>query len=171
MVLYEGVDELALTSITDTYPRSFASTIRVVAPERTVIRSRHGLDLVPRWSFADAPALDRLLVPGDAVPAATVQAVAHWAEAHGQPRAEYLHRDAAGSFAYDAALRDMARRDSRDLAIAAARGLEYPIEQATLAGAAFPYDLLPRPAVLSLLGLLAALGVGRIRPARRPAVA
>ena len=64
LVLYDGVREVELSSITDAYPRSTASDVLSLAPERTFVKTAHGLDLLPRFDFASAPALDRLLVPG-----------------------------------------------------------------------------------------------------------
>jgi hypothetical protein len=64
VALYPGIGEIALGSVVDTYPRSAVLTVQTVAPERTIVQSRHGLALVPRWSMADAPNLDRMILPG-----------------------------------------------------------------------------------------------------------
>jgi transcriptional regulator GlxA family with amidase domain len=161
LVLYDGVDELALTAITDTYPRSFAAAIRTIAPERAVIETKHGLNLVPRASFETAPALDRVLVPGADAPESTISALEVWADSTGQPGAELLHVE-SNAFVFDATLQDMAREHSQVLSALAAVGLEYPIDHLPLAGWAWPYDLLPRPLALSLLGALAVIGIRRL---------
>jgi putative intracellular protease/amidase len=161
LVLYDGVDELALTAITDTYPRSFAASIHTVAPERSGIETKHGLNLVPRSSCKTAPSLDRVLVPGTDAPESTIAALDSWSRATGQPRAEFLHAG-SNAFVFDATLQDMAREHSRVLASLAAVGLEYPIDHLPLPGWAWPYDLLPRPLALSLLGLLAVIGLRQL---------
>jgi putative intracellular protease/amidase len=157
LALGEGVGEIELASILDTYPRSYAAEVHTLAPERTVIRSRHGLDLVPRRTFADAPPLDRLLVAGTRAPG-TLTGLAAWAEQRGLA-VEQVH---GGDFAYDDALRDMALHESAALAGAAASGLEYPAPE--LGGGPVPAaGLLFTPVALGILGLVAVAAVDRRR--------
>ncbi len=163
MLLYEGVGELEVASIIDTYTRSGAARIQTVAPERRVIHSRHGLHLVPRWSFADAPALDRVLVPGRGTDNVDESAVEAWAQQRYAVRAEYVHREApVGTYSYDATLRDMARHEPIGVVAEAARELEYPVEHLRIAGRAWPWFLL-RPIALSLAGLGLAIALRRWR--------
>lgn len=165
LMLYEGVRELEVSSVIDTYPRSFATSVRTLAPERTVIRSRHGLDLVPRSDFATAPALERLLVPGHGLALEATAVLQAWAAQHGGLTMEPVH--ASESHLYDATLRDMARHDSTSMAIEAANLLEYPTRDVRLDGPASRLDLLLRPLALGLLGLGAAIWLRR-RP--RPGI-
>jgi AraC family transcriptional regulator, transcriptional activator FtrA len=157
VLLSNGVDEIELASLIDTYPRSFTAQVHTVAPSRRVVRSRHGLELVPRTDLATAPALDRVLLPGGSVgsDAAEVEA---WAAARGLQ----VERMQGGGFAYDVALRDMARVESTRLAASAAHGLEYPMPELKDAGG-LPLGLLFRPVGLGLLGVLAVFGAGRAR--------
>lgn len=160
LVLYDGVRELEVASIIDTYPRSMAAPVRTLAPERSVIRSRHGLDLVPRSDFSTAPALDRLLVPGDGLAPEALAAVQMWAAQQGAGlTVERVHD--SGGFPYDATLRDLARRQSNGVANAVATALEYPTQNLQLDGPARQLDLLLRPMALGLLGLGAAVWLRR----------
>ena len=159
LVLYDGVRELELASVVDTYPRSLGATVRTLAPERRIIRSRHGLDLVPRHDFSTAPALDRVLVPGDSLAPGAVVAVQAWAAQHAGLVVERIH--AGGGFLYDATLRDLARRQSNGVASAVANQLEYPTRDVQLDGPAVQPDLLFRPLALGLLGLGAAVWLRR----------
>jgi transcriptional regulator GlxA family with amidase domain len=155
LVLYDGVRELEVASVIDTYPRSLAATVRTLAPERTAIRSRHGLDLVPRKDFATAPALDRVLVPGDSMAPESITAVQTWAAQRGSLTVEQIHAD--GGFLYDATLRDLARSQGNGVASAAANVIEYPTRDLALAGPAVRLDLVLGPLALGLFGLGAAL--------------
>ncbi len=161
VVLYEGVGEIELASLLDTYPRSFAAQVHTMASERKVIRSRHGLDLVPRLAFGKAPVLDRVLVPGSAA-GATIPGLDAWA-AQQRLSVERVH---GNGFAYDVALRDMARQETSALAGAAAAGLEYPVDHLDL-DAGCPVALLLRPLGLGLLGMALVLGIDRGLSARR----
>jgi transcriptional regulator GlxA family with amidase domain len=168
VALYPGISEIALGSVVDTYPHSAVVTIHTIAPERTVVRSRHGLALVPRWSFQDAPHLDRIILPGATASADTATQFEGWSrERYGFP-IERMHQ--GGGYAYDVTLNDIARRDGSAVANWAVYGLEYPIGRATVAAPIYPLGLIVRPIALGLLGL--ALVISRRRTARKqPAAA
>jgi hypothetical protein len=51
--------------------------VLTIGAERTMVRTKHGLDLVPRHDLATVPALDRMLIPGQ--PDEAVAAPAGWA--------------------------------------------------------------------------------------------
>jgi putative intracellular protease/amidase len=161
VVLYDGVRELEVSSIIDTYPRAFDTNVRTLAPERTLIHTRHGLDLVPASDFATAPTLDRLLVPGNGLTGAALANVETLAANRGLT-VESVH--AAGGYLYDATFRDLARHTSNGMATQVANMLEYPTRDLALDGPALRFDLLIRPLALGLLGLGVALWLKR-RPA------
>ncbi|MFE9655895.1 hypothetical protein [Micromonospora sp. NPDC006431] len=76
----------------------YAARTLAVSSGATTVRSRHGLTFVPRATLADAPQLDRLLVPGAAA------AARHDASTTHDLRPADLH--AAPGFAFDGPLRD-----------------------------------------------------------------
>lgn len=164
VALYPGISEIALGSVTDTYPLSLIDAVETLAPERAVVVSRHGLALVPRWSFADAPRLDRLIIPGATVEAATRQGFTAWAAGRGGPEAELIH--SAGGYPYDTTLSDIARRSGSAVAAATVYGMEYPSGGSPVPAPAYPPDLLARPFLLALAGLGLAYAINR-RLARR----
>jgi AraC family transcriptional regulator, transcriptional activator FtrA len=164
MVLYDGVREVEVSSILDTYPRSYAAEVHPLASQPGRVQTRHGLDLVAPEDLSTAPSLDRVLLPGS--PDARVAGlVDRWAAARGL-HAERIHPD--GVYAYDATLRDMARDESNSVVREAATGLEYPTRDLQLAGPEWRLDLIARPLALGLLGLGALL---LLRNRRRLAVA
>jgi putative intracellular protease/amidase len=151
VALYPGIGELALASVVDTYPHQGTVTVQTVAPERGVVLSRHGLALVPRWGFAEAPRLDRLIMPG-APASADVELFLAWAAEGGQPPVKQVHE--AGGYPYDVTLQDMARRAGGAIADETVYLLEYPIGH--VPGDAPRYVL---GQILPILGL-ALLGLG-----------
>jgi transcriptional regulator GlxA family with amidase domain len=166
LLLYEGVRELEVDSVVDTYPRSFVASVRTVSNGASIVRTRHGLDLAPRADLATAPTLDRLLVPGDASASKAAEAIQVWTRQHPDgPAVELIH--ASSGYLYDQTLRDMARHDGNSVVIGAANSLEYPTRDLALDGPAWRLDLLIRPLALGLLGLGAALWLRR-RP--RPGI-
>jgi hypothetical protein len=166
MLMYPGVDELALSSVTDTYPRSLATDVLTIGLERQMIKTRHGLDLVPRYDLTSVGKLDRMFIPGQA-DAMTIATVEQWAAPRLDRAVEQIHP--AGVFPYDATFADLARHETRPIAANAARWIEYPIGDLQLAGPAWQPVLMLRALVLSVLGVVIARGIGPAwRLLRRP---
>jgi putative intracellular protease/amidase len=161
VLLTEGVGETELAAAFRPYTElSYLARPVAVTSGGQPVRSRHGLTFVPRADLATAaPRLDRLVVPGaDA---------ARRAEARGLSLPErltpvYLHQQESG-FAFDAALRDIAR--TRDVATArwVAKTLQYPATDPRLDGPAWPWALTLRPVLLLGAAVAAALGVRFLR--------
>ncbi|MEV5501543.1 DJ-1/PfpI family protein [Nonomuraea fuscirosea] len=156
VVLTDGVGEIELAAAFDPYAEhSMAARTVAVTPDGAAIRSRHGLTFTPRDTLANAAVrFDRLLVPGGAA-AANPQAAVEAARRGGVP-VEYLQ--ARPGFAFDAALRDVARTMDVPTARWAAKVLEYPADGLGLSGPGWPWALVLRPLLLGLTGLAAALG-------------
>jgi putative intracellular protease/amidase len=165
VALYPGISELALASVVDTYPHQGALTVDTVAPARTVVLSQHGLAFIPRWSFADAPRLDRIILPGRDSSVDTRTAFERWAEARYQLSVERVHE--RGGYVYDITFNDMARRAGRVVTNEAIYMLEYPLGRVQIAAPLYSLDLIMRILVCALLGLGLAVLVDRRRAARK----
>jgi transcriptional regulator GlxA family with amidase domain len=152
--LPQGVGEIDLTATLDTYGRTFATFTHTFAPERTVIRSRHGLDLVPRDSFATLPNVARIIVPGSETSPAEIASLVQWAQSGGKPRVEQIFSEAGqGTFAFDVTLSDLAQHASRYDMRLSATSLEYPTAHLTPPARGFSVDRFAPLAVLTALGL------------------
>jgi AraC family transcriptional regulator, transcriptional activator FtrA len=163
VALYPGISELALASVVDTYPQQGTLTIDTVAPSRTAVLSQHGLALIPRWSFADAPRLDRIILPGRYSGVDTSAVFERWGEARYQLSVERVHE--TGGYVYDITFTDMARRAGRVVTDDAIYLLEYPLD--TAGEPLFPPSLVARVVGLGLVGLGLAVAIDRRRAARR----
>jgi putative intracellular protease/amidase len=171
VALYDGIDEVALASVVDLYPRTHTTVVHPVGVDRRLVTSRHGLHLLPVGSLgedgltaaAQPPALDRLLVPGRAPEAVRVR-LDRWAEDAGTPL-DHLHAGAGQPFPIDAVVHDLARDSGRATATRIAAGIEYPIDGAELPGRAWVPGLLLRPLALGAVGLALAHAVARRRRA------
>jgi putative intracellular protease/amidase len=161
VLLYDGVGELELASIFDTYAASYTSRLLSVAPTRRVITTRHGLQLVPRWGFSDVPAMDRLIVPGDQARQLAAAGIRAWqARAQAAP-VFYAHAGKADSFAFDAPLQDLARQENIPTAVLAAKRLEYRPGTIQTAGARWPLLLTLYPLLVGSVSLVIALALGK----------
>ena len=158
LYLYDGVDEIALSSVADTYPRAFATDVLTVGAGRGVVRTRFGLDLIPRHDLASLQPVDRMLVPGtpDALAAAPVE---RWGASNQRVPVERIH--VGGRYAYDLTLEDLARHETRLIASNAAHWIEYPTAGLDLGTRDRLLAMLARPVGLLALGALAALALRR----------
>jgi transcriptional regulator GlxA family with amidase domain len=164
VLVYPGIGEIELSSVTDTYPRALATDVLSIGAERTFIRTRHGLDLLPRHALASAPDVDRLLIPGQPA-GAVAEPAERWATSHAQQPAERIH--AGGGYPYDLTFSDMARHETRLVTRNAAAWIEYPTAHLDLGTRDWSLPLVVRPVALLALGALGALGLRRLRLPQR----
>ena len=62
--MFEGVTQLDLTGPYEVFARMPNTTVRLIAPSKSPVRTEWGLTIIPDASFDDAPHLDVLCVPG-----------------------------------------------------------------------------------------------------------
>ncbi|WP_448810844.1 DJ-1/PfpI family protein [Agromyces bauzanensis] len=154
VLLTDGVGEIELASVFDTYGQSLAAGTITIG--EAPVRSRHGLTFVPRVDRGAG--FDRLVVPGTVEhdPVAGMDAPVH---PHHSP-----------GFPYDGVLQDLARTTDVATARWTAKVLEYPIDHLDLAGASWPWAETFRPLALAALGatlVLAGFALLRRGRARR----
>jgi Transcriptional regulator containing an amidase domain and an AraC-type DNA-binding HTH domain len=166
VALYSGMSELALASLVDTLPHVNTLTVHSIAPQREVLVSHHGLQLVPRWSYADAPALDRIVVPG-LIDEASLASLQSWSAERAGPAVEQLHLGA--SYVYQAGFEDMARNNGSIVAAQTIYLLEFPGEQLPSGLRLFPPTVLRNASLYALLGLLIAGAIDYLRSKRHQA--
>jgi AraC family transcriptional regulator, transcriptional activator FtrA len=138
-----------------------------VSQTRQIITTQHGLQLVPRWGFSDAPAMDRLIVPGSVARQLAGASISAW-EKNGKAAAVfYLHADQPDSFAFDAPLQDLARQENVPTSVLNAKRLEYRPGAVQTEGSSWPLWLTLRPLLVGLAGLGITLTVSMRRRIRR----
>ncbi|RSN60469.1 AraC family transcriptional regulator [Amycolatopsis sp. WAC 04182] len=159
VLLTNGIRELELAAVFDTYGQSLAVGTTAIGLDGTPIRSRNGLTFAPRGTPATAE-LDRLIVPGaDA-------AASHAADRYSGLSPVYLHT--APGFPFDAVLEDLVRTTDTATTRWTARTLEYRTDHLALDGEAWPWTVTLRPFGLAVLGLLAAFGIRALYRRRGP---
>lgn len=127
--LYEGVGETDLTALLDTYGRTYTARTLTFAETRAIIRSRHGLYLIPRWTMADVKGISRVMVPGNRAAISNVAALEEWAQQTHKLPVEYLYQSGdTTTFAFAVTLPDLARWSNSADARSSAATLEYPSE-------------------------------------------
>ena len=126
VLVYDGVTELGISGIVDPIAGSLSASTFIMAPERRILQSRDGFLFLPRYSFASAPALDRVIVAAGENDAAKQQVVAAWSASHPRQMAEDLYRNVgSGQSAYDVSFADLARTHNAFIARTMAHILFY----------------------------------------------
>ncbi|TKK89751.1 AraC family transcriptional regulator [Herbidospora galbida] len=153
VLLTPGVGEIDLASVFEVHDKSLADRTLAVSADGGPIRSRHGLTFLPRADLAGAaPDLDRLLVPGAGVRVGRVP---------DGLKPVYVH--SGQDFAYDDAVRDLARTTDVATARWAAETMELPTDGLRLDGPAWPWAQTALPLLLILLGTVAVIFLPRLR--------
>lgn len=157
--LNDGIGEINLTAVLDIYPRSFAARTISIAPERKIIHSRYGLNLVPRNDFATTAKLDRLLVLDNQ----SHLNLENWAKSKPNLKPESLSTLSKDSdrFVFDNVLQDLAQQKNKPLAKIVAKTLEYQVDS-NLEGKKFPIWLLLKPLAIALISLAVIWGGYRL---------
>ncbi|MEP7134344.1 MAG: DJ-1/PfpI family protein [Chloroflexota bacterium] len=152
VLLYDGVSELELASIFDTYAATYTAKLQSVSQTRRLITTQYGLQIVPRWDFNNVPALARLIVPGSQARQLAVTDLNTW-ELKNTAQVVFLHADSPESFAFDAPLKDLAHQENIPTAILDAKRLEYRPGTIQTEGSGWPVWLTIRPLLLGLASL------------------
>jgi AraC family transcriptional activator FtrA len=153
VLLYDGVDELELASIFDTYAATYSTKLQSVSQTRQWITTRYGLKIVPRWDFKDVPTIARLIVPGSQARQLATVEVSAWESNGNVAQAVFLHADNPDGFAFDAPLQDLAHQENIATAILDGKRLEYRPGTLLNEGSGWPIWLTIRPLLLGLVSL------------------
>ena len=159
--LNDGIGEINLTAVLDTYSRSFAVRMISTAPKRKIIHSQYGLDLVPRFDFATTPKLERLIVLDET----SDLSLENWAKNQYNLEPEYLSSLSKYSdrFVFDNILQDLAQQENKPLAEIVAKTIEYRVDSIGLKGKDFPLLLLLKPLLIAFISLAVTWGIYSFR--------
>lgn len=154
ILLYDGADELMLSSAFDTYGASGTTNTITVSSQPGPVVTRFGLNLIARYQIADAPKLDRMIFVGPNVKTDAAEDIQNWNDNGGKAEQLYLHTDSPRRFAMEPAFEDLAGQEDVRTAQFAAKRLEYrATSQLKLEGAPFSYEAFGIPLGLSMVTL------------------
>jgi putative intracellular protease/amidase len=156
VALRDGVGELDATAAFEVYSQSAAASTVALAAADTV-RTRHGLVLLTT-SYAQAPRVSLVVVPGAATPDAVDPRLDAWAADHGltlEPLAVRVGQDGARGGGFAAALENLAKHTNTATTSATAKMVGYPTTGLALSDQPqFPRTILLAVAALALAALV-----------------
>ncbi|MGG1519063.1 DJ-1/PfpI family protein [Paenibacillus oryzisoli] len=169
VLLYNGMDDGALTTIFDTYAASGTTKVHTVSDAKQPIVTKYHLNLVTRYNMSNAPKLDRMLVPGVEAETSAAEDIKQWHAKNNTVVPEFIHSGSADRFMFDAPLEDLAKQEDVQTAKYGIKRLEYRVTNLNFEGNPFSYEAFGIPILLTLAALLTAFYMDRrfIRKIRR----
>ncbi|WJH32658.1 DJ-1/PfpI family protein [Paenibacillus sp. CC-CFT747] len=146
VMLYNGMDEIALSSIFDSYGDTGTTQLLTVSNSNALITTKHHLQLLARNSISKVPRLDQMIIPGSDAQTQAAAEIKRWNGEGNSKKTLLIHSDAPNRYAFEAPLEDLAKQQDILTARHAVKRFEYRSTGIKLEG-----DLLPLATYKNLL--------------------
>ncbi|RXT02350.1 DJ-1/PfpI family protein [Ammoniphilus sp. CFH 90114] len=140
VLLYNGVEEMALASVFDIYSDSGTSEVHSITSTDAPVVTKHGLNLISRFTMSDAPKLDKMIVPGMKARTLATDELHQWNEVENTKELRFAHSDSPDRFIFEVQLEDLAKQEDILTAKHAVKRLEYRATDIHLEGNAVPFE-------------------------------
>ncbi|RKP49854.1 DJ-1/PfpI family protein [Cohnella endophytica] len=161
VLLYEGMEELALSSVFDSYGDTGTTQLLTVSSSDTPITTKHHLNLLARHQIAKAPKLDKMIVPGGDAKTLAATELELWNEKGKAKETLLIHSDAPNRYVFEAPLEDLAKQEDLLTAKHAIKRFEYRADGIHLEGRQLPLGTYIHLLLTVLLALLVAFAIDR----------
>lgn len=161
VLLYNGVEEMALTTIFDIYSNTGTTKILSISSSGQPIMTKHGLNLVSRHLITNAPKLDRIIVPGREAKRLAAEEIKNWNEKRNTGEILLIHSDSPDKYLLEVEFEDLAKQEDLLTAKHAVKRLEFRGDDIHLEGKPFPLETYGNMLLTALLALLAAFYTDR----------
>lgn len=161
VLLYDGVEEMALASVFDIYSDTGTTRVLSISSSEQPVMTKHGLNLISRHLIANAPKLDKMIVPGMQAKLLAAKEIKSWSERRNAEELQFVHSDFPDKFIFEIQLEDLAKQEDLLTAKHAVKRLEYRANDITLEGKPFSLETYGNVLVTGLLAVLAAFYIDR----------
>lgn len=138
VLLYDGVEEIALASVFDIYGDTGTTRVRSIASSDQPVTTKHGLTLLSRHTMSTLPALDKMIVPGTQAKSLAVEEINLWNEQGNGMELQFVH--SPHRFLFEAQLEDLAKEEDLLTAKHAVKRLEFRANDFHLEGKPFSLE-------------------------------
>lgn len=138
VLLYDGMEELALSSIFDSYADTGTTRVRTISRTMTPLTTKHHLNIVARHTIENAPQLDKMIIPGGDAPSLAHDDIKFWNEKGKADVTLLIHADSPNRYVFEAPLEDLAKQEDLLTARHGVKRLEYRFDNIKLEGSALP---------------------------------
>lgn len=168
VLLYNGMDEMALSTIFDTYADTGTTHVLTISRLVQPVVTKHHLTLVARYSMSNVPRLDKMIVPGTDAQSLAANELLQWKEVGRNEELFLIHANSPDRFVFEAPLEDLAKQEDVLTAQHAVKRLEYRANQVILEGKSFSYETYGNLLLLIILAILIAnIGNRRLFPHKK----
>lgn len=157
VLLFEGMEEIALGTVFDTYPVAATAITLTIAETMSPLKTQHGLYVVPRNDFDDAPNIKRLFVMGTNATTDASDEISAWETLNRDAEIVYFNAQQPERFVLEPAIEDLALQSNNPIAAFAAKRLEYRADGLQLEGNRYAIGAISTPLLIMFLSLLVAI--------------
>ncbi|MEW9670085.1 DJ-1/PfpI family protein [Ammoniphilus sp. 3BR4] len=161
VLLYNGVEEMALASVFDIYSDTGTTNVLAISSSEQAIVTKHGLNLIPRYVFSNVPALDKMIIPGREAQSLAVEEIKAWNEKGNTKEVQFVHSESPNRFIFEVQFEDLAKQEDLLTAEHAVRRLEFRANDIQLDGQPFPFETYGNILLTGLIALLLAFYIDR----------
>lgn len=161
VLLYKDMDELALSSIFDSYGDTGTTQILTVSSSDGPITTKNNLTIVARHQISNAPKLDKMFVPGGNAKSLASADLKLWKEKGKAKETLLIHSNSPYRYVFEAPLENLAKQEDLLTAKHAVKRFEYRANGIHLEGKPFPLQTYSNLLLTILLALLVAYFVDR----------
>lgn len=161
VLLYNGMDEMALSSIFDSFGDTGTTNIYTITNTEEPIVTKNHLNLVARYQSSTAPKLDRMFVTGVDAKTLAAEEVEQWKTQGKSKEIMYMHSDSPERFVFSAPLEELAKQEDLLTAGHGIKRFEYRADDLTIEGKSFPIETYTNMFIIVILSILIAYVIDR----------
>lgn len=161
VLLYNGVEEMALASVFDIYSDTGTTKVLSISSSEHPVVTKHGLNLISRHLISNAPQLDKMIVPGREAKSLAAEDIKNWNEKENAKEPLFVHSDSPERFIFEVALEDLAKQEDLLTAKHAVKRLEFRANDIHLEGKPFPLETYGNMLLTGLIAVLVAFYIDR----------
>lgn len=161
VLLYKDMDEIALSSIFDSYGDTGTTQVLTVSSSDAPITTKHHLNILARHQISNAPKLDKMIIPGGDAKSLAAADVRLWTERGNAKETLFIHSDSPNRYVFEAPLEDLAKQEDLLTAKHAVKRFEYRANGIHLEGKPLPLGTYSDMLLTGLLAFLAAFYIDR----------
>ncbi|ALS24725.1 DJ-1/PfpI family protein [Paenibacillus naphthalenovorans] len=161
VLLYDGMEEMALASVFDIYSDTGTTKVLSVSSADAPIVTKHGLNLLSRYTMSNAPQLDKMIVSGTQAKSLAAEDIKNWNERGKTTELQLVHSDSPDRFMFEVQLEDLARQEDLQTARHAVKRMEYRANDIHLEGKPFPLETYANLLLTVVISVLAAFYIDR----------
>ncbi|CAN7764983.1 DJ-1/PfpI family protein [Paenibacillus sp. LjRoot153] len=161
VLLYKGMEELALSSLFDSYGDTGTTQVSTVSSSDAPISTKHHLNILARHQISNAPKLDKMIIPGGDAKSLAAAEIRLWSEKGNAKETLIIHSDSPNRYVFEAPLEDLAKQEDLLTAKHAIKRFEYRANGIHLEGKPLPFRTYSNMLLTGLLALLVAFYIDR----------